>query len=59
MRKLQTTVRVEGCWEKFEFPQDEIERAKREGADKPTGTVLASWVLTSERGVPRRFTLKK
>ena len=59
MIKLQTTVRVDGCWERFEFPHEEVERAKSQGADKPAGTVLASWILRSERGVARRFSLVK
>jgi hypothetical protein len=59
MDAYRVTLRVDGIWERFELPREEIERAKARGAGEPAGTELGSWIVKSERGVPRRFSLKK
>ena len=59
MDDFRITLRIDGRWERFELPREEIEQARVHGAGKPPGTELGSWIVSSEQGVPRRFSLKK
>jgi hypothetical protein len=59
MDDFKITLRIDGRWERFELPRGEIEQARERGAGKPPGSELGSWIVNSEQGVPRRFSLKK
>ena len=59
MEPLKITLRIDGTWQRFELPRDEFEQARERGTNAPSGAELGSWIIASDNGVPRRFTLKK
>jgi hypothetical protein len=59
MESWKVTLRIDGKLERFELPRDELEQARERGAAAPPGAELGSWIVSSERGVARRFSLKK